>query len=168
VVDRTALGTYLNDHLAGSVAGLEAMDRLSDTNQHTSLGRAFDVLRHRAKNDQDVLRELLVLIQVPERTSAKTFAWIGEKVSRLKLGGDSDVDTDLALFEALETLTLGFYGRLALWHVLATISGELGSRFDFPGLARQVQSDLDVLEQFRLEAGAQALSQLNMQLTENG
>ncbi len=50
MVDRTALGIYLNDHLAGSVTGLEAMDRLSDTSQHTSLGRAIDVLRHRAKN----------------------------------------------------------------------------------------------------------------------
>lgn len=157
MVDRHALGIYLNDHLAGSVAGLEAMEHLSDTQKDTPLGRVMDALLQRANNDQKVLRELLVFIDVPERTTIGTLAWIGEKVSRLKLGSDSDSSNSLMLFEAIEALTLGFYGRRALWHVLAAISGALASRFDFPALARQVEADLDVLEQFRLEAAGQAL-----------
>lgn len=158
VVDRHALGVYLNDHLAGSVAGLEAMERIADTQQDTPLGRSMDALVHRANNDQNVVRELLVFIDVPERSTIGALAWVGEKVSRLKLGSDSDTSTPLMLFEALEALTLGFYGRRALWHVLAAISGTLASRFDFTALARQVEADLTVLEQFRLDAAGQALT----------
>ena len=158
MIERVALGIYLNDHLAGSVAGLEAMERLRDAHQDTPLGRALDVLRRGAQHDQDVLRELLLSIDVAERSTHKTLAWIGEKVSRMKLSVDSEDAGDVSFFEAIETLTLAFRGRIALWTMLATIGPELRSRFDFSGLARQVEAHLAVLEAYRLAAGRDALT----------
>jgi hypothetical protein len=62
-------------------------------------------------------------------------AWLGEKVSRVKLrrraaGG-------LGTFEALEALALGILGKLALWRALAVIAavdGRLGG-MDFDHLS---------------------------------
>ncbi|MBC7841612.1 MAG: hypothetical protein H7099_04845 [Gemmatimonadaceae bacterium] len=140
------------------MAGIEAMERLSDAQHDTPLGRALDVLRHGAQHDQDVLRELLLAIDVAERSTHKTLAWIGEKMSRMKLGAESEAEADVSSFEALEALTLGFHGRIALWSMLAKIGPDLRSTFDFDGLSKQVQAHLTVLEQYRLEAGQEAFT----------
>ena len=42
------LGIYLNDHLAGSAAGLELAEKLRDQNQATELGKLMEALRQGA------------------------------------------------------------------------------------------------------------------------
>lgn len=54
------LTTYLNDHLAGSVAARELVDRLTRLSQGTERDKMFVALRADIKEDQEVLKQLLV------------------------------------------------------------------------------------------------------------
>jgi hypothetical protein len=54
-----ALITYLNDHLAGSVAAVELVERATHAHEETELGRFFQGLGEEIKADQETLRDLL-------------------------------------------------------------------------------------------------------------
>ena len=99
-LDELTLATYLNDHLAGSVAGL----------------------------------------------------------ARLKIGAGENDDSGLMLFEALEALSLGFFGRMSLWRILAVVQADLPLRIDFDALATRASRHLADLEGARVAAGLAALS----------
>jgi uracil-DNA glycosylase family 4 len=77
-------------------------------------------------------------------------AWLGEKVSRLKLrhhAGDG-----LGLFESLEFLSLGITGKLKLWRALevATTSNPRLRGLDFHQLAARAETQHAQVEKWRL------------------
>jgi hypothetical protein len=158
MIDRDALAIYLNDHLAGSVAALRMMDRVSSFHGPSAIGETFRTLRRGVEADQAVLHDLLARIEAPESVIAKAAGWMGERVSRLKLGVDRADDSGVMLFEAIEALTLGFHGRHALWNLLATLEGDLRSGHDFGRLGRETAAQITLLEQMRLDVGAGALT----------
>ena len=53
------VATYLNDHLAGSVAALELLDQLIETHEGKPLSSFFQELRADVRKDQEVLRMLV-------------------------------------------------------------------------------------------------------------
>jgi len=95
-----------------------------------------------------------------ESAAARAVAWAGEKLSRLKIGTGEHDSSGLKLFEALEALALGFWGRGTLWRTLDRVRQEapLPDTIDFARLARQAAAQLDELEAVRLEAGIVALT----------
>src|SRR5258708_9796676 len=58
-VNTKHLGTYLNDHLAGSMAALELFKQLKSTNAGTPRGQVFADLLQEIEQDQTPLRDLL-------------------------------------------------------------------------------------------------------------
>lgn len=158
--DRAALQVYLNDHLAGSVAALELMTRICAAHPDCRLGAMLGTLRTEVEEEQALLRVLLVSAGGAESTMAQAVAWLGEKVSRLKVGPGGTGDSGLMLFEALELLTLGFGGRRALWQTLAELERVTGIRAatDFGALVRRTEQHLSDLEGLRLEAAMTALT----------
>src|ERR1700716_2931449 len=54
-----ALGVYLNDHLAGSVAGVDLLDQSRDHNKGTPLGAFLDALLEEIRADQQALEALM-------------------------------------------------------------------------------------------------------------
>jgi hypothetical protein len=62
-VSSKTLTTYLNDHLAGSVAALELLDHLADLHLNPDRKRFFSGLRVEVEQDEDDLgdRQLRVL-----------------------------------------------------------------------------------------------------------
>jgi hypothetical protein len=84
-------------------------------------------------------------------------AWMGEKVSRLKLKhGRGD---GLGPFEALEFLVVGIHGKWALWRAL-TLVAVCDPRFqatDFEQLAMRARNPHDKVEARRLESARSAL-----------
>ncbi len=58
-VSAEVLATYLNDHLAGSVAALELVDRLTRLCRGTEREKIFRTLRTEIEEDQEVLKQLL-------------------------------------------------------------------------------------------------------------
>jgi hypothetical protein len=116
------LRTYLNDHLAGSVAALELLDHLADLHPDPDRKRFFTGLRAEVEEDQKVLQLLLEKVGGKESTVRKAAAWLTEKIGQAKLQLDDLGDGQLRALEAIEALGLGIQGKLALWRALAAVA----------------------------------------------
>lgn len=110
--------TYLNDHLAGSVAAIELVDHLRHACRGTERERLLATLRVDIEEDQQVLRMLLHQAGGTESKVRKAAAWLTEKLGQAKFALDDTGSGELRWLEALETLGLGIQGKLALWHAL--------------------------------------------------
>lgn len=159
-IDRDSLHTYLNDHLASSVAAIDLMGRIANAHAGTPLGNTLARLQGEVSVEQATLRTLVEDVGGTESAAARAVAWAGEKISRLKIGPGEHDASGLKLLEALEALALGFWGRGALWRTLDRVRQEapLPGTIDFAALARQAATQLDELEVVRLEAGLVALT----------
>jgi hypothetical protein len=115
------LNEYMNDHLAGSVAALELLDRLIEVSEGKPLERFSRDLRKEIETDQETLKELMAKLGAKESAVRKAGAWIMEKLSRAKipLSKKEDGEGEMGLFLALEALALGITGKRMLWRALA-------------------------------------------------
>ena len=147
------LSDYLNDHLAGSVAAVELLDRLVETYTAKPLERLFRELRDDIRADQGQLEELIAKLGIKESTVRKAGAWIAEKISRPKIDLDADSKSDLGLFLALETLVLGITGKRSLWRALGAASRAVPelARLDYSGLDKRAIDQCERVEARRLE-----------------
>lgn len=112
------LHTYLNDHLAGSVAALDLLDHLIKSSSDPDWAAFFRELKDDIAADQEALRSLLAKVGGEESTPKKALAWLAEKVGHLKLQSVAQ-DNPAGLHQALEGLSLGITGKRALWRSLA-------------------------------------------------
>lgn len=146
------LGTYLNDHLAGSVAALELADRLTQISRGTERERVFVALKADIKEDQESLKRLLAGLGGKESKARKAAAWLTEKIGEIKLEVDDTGNGQLRLLEALETLALGIQGKMGLWRALGAASARAPElrQLDFPQLERRASEQFDRVEAQRL------------------
>ncbi len=103
----TQLTTYLNDHLAGSVAALELLGDLVAHPAAPDDPQFFGALRREIAADQEVIRALLQELGSGESALRKAAGWLAEKVTSLKLRWDDPDNDGFRRFEALEALALG-------------------------------------------------------------
>jgi hypothetical protein len=152
-----ALGTYLNDHLAGSLAAVEMVERAIEENRGDPLATSLAEVVAAIREDQAVLRRLLERLGVSESPLKKAGAWLAEKAGRLKLGDTGD--GPLPRFEMLEALSLGILGKLALWRALQRIADRYPAvaELDLMTLERRAREQHERVEAHRLEAAAGAL-----------
>ena len=79
------LTIYLNDHLAGSVAALELVDRLIETYKGKPLEQFFKDLRSEIDADQGELQDLIEKLGEKESPVRKAGLWVAEKFSCAKI-----------------------------------------------------------------------------------
>src|SRR5919201_5518082 len=103
--------TYLNDHLAGSIAAVALLEDLIERYSGQPLQSFFVELRREVKADQDVLRKLLGDAEEKESFARKFLAWIAAKLARNKFKLAGDEIGGVGLVQAFETLTLGIRGK---------------------------------------------------------
>jgi hypothetical protein len=141
------LHTYLNDHLAGSVAAIELLD---DLIEHHSEDRPFRDLRDEIQVDQGTLRDLIRKLGAKESAMRKAGAWLVEKFSRVKIG---DADDSAGLLQALEALALGITGKQLLWRSMAAIAPKFPALqgTDFSELETRAHDQFERVETLRLE-----------------
>src|SRR6266705_2089102 len=78
------LGIYFNDHLGGSIAGVEVAEKLRSKNEGTPFGTALAGLVLEVKEDRATLENLMDRLGI-ERNPAKQAAGRGlEKLGRLR------------------------------------------------------------------------------------
>ena len=118
--DRRHLAVYLNDHLAGSMAGIELLMTLERT--HVEIEPALAALRVDIEQDQTELKALMVRLNIAESGVRKIGGWLLEKTTQLKMRIDDRPGGVLHLFESLEALSLGIEGKLALWRTLKAVA----------------------------------------------
>ena len=153
------LTTYLNDHLAGSVAAIELLDHLRKISKGTEREPLFSALRSEIEEDQKVLKELLRNLGEPQSRVRQAAAWLSEKVGEAKLKLDDPGSGELRLLEALEALELGIMGKLALWRALGVAAERVPQigRLDLAGLKRRAQDQQARVETERLKVARVAL-----------
>ena len=125
-----AIVTYLHDHLAGSHFAIELLDLLSEQYRGDELGDFAVALNAEIKEDQEKLKRIIELVGSTRVDLAEITGWLGEKASQFKLRRDKS-QRGVGTFEALEILTLGIRGKLALWQVLPIIREMDGRIPDF-------------------------------------
>lgn len=156
-IDRL-LSIYLNDHLAGSILGVELVRRAAGNNMGTALGHALDSLAREIEEDRRDLEEIMAEVGVKRNPLKSSIAWATEKGGRLKLNGRLLGYSDLSRLLELEALSLGVEGKLSLWRSLKRIApSTLGlSISDLDRLMKRAKDQRDRLETLRLEAVEQA------------
>src|SRR5215212_901048 len=155
-----ALTAYLNDHLAGSAAGVELASKLRDNNQGTELGRAMVALHHDISEDRDTLESLLGQLELDRHAVKEAAGWMLEKVSRLRLNPALTGSTELTQLMETEALSLGIEGKLAMWLALKEVAAadpRLAGT-DYDRLIERARGQRGALEPHRLAAAAAALS----------
>jgi hypothetical protein len=159
-VSKEDLITYLNDHLAGSVAGLELLDHLLQLQRGNPAEAELQAVRTEVEEDQKLLQTLLHEVGGAESRVRQAAAWFSEKVGRVKLRFDDGGSGELQSFEALEALALGIQGKAALWRALGAASTRVPimRHMDFPALQRRAQSQFERVDRLRLQKAASALS----------
>jgi signal transduction histidine kinase len=145
------LHTYLNDHLAGSVAALELLDHLFEQHEGHPLGIFFRDLRTEISTDQETLRTLIRKLGAEESGVRKAGAWIAQKIGQMKIGS-AGADDRFGLVQALEALALGISGKKLLWRLLDAIAphvpGLQGT--DFRRLEMRAEEQITRVEAERL------------------
>ena len=151
--------TYLNDHVAGSVAAVELLDHLIDL--HSGADRELlTELRTQVQEDQRVLQQLLHTLDGKESPIRKAAAWLTERLGQVKLRIDDTGNGELRMLEAFETLALGIQGKLSLWRALAAVGDRLPvlASLDLSRLQMRASDQFNRVERLRLKAAERALS----------
>jgi hypothetical protein len=153
------LGIYLNDHLAGAIAGWELAKRATKNNKGTPLEGFLSRLATDIDEDRQYLEILMERLGIRKDRLKDTAAWVAEKVGRLKLNGKLFGYSDLSRLVELEGLSLGVEGKLALWRNLSLIRDRhpalAGDRLD--ELIGRAETQREELERVRLEAARAVL-----------
>jgi hypothetical protein len=148
-----SLAVYLHDHLAGSNFAVELLEFLRDDHGGEWLGEAAAGLLAEIEEDRTILKGIIASVGSDVPITKEAAAWLGEKLSEMKLRRGA-----FGTFEALEALALGILGKLALWRALETITpGDARlSGVDFSELAGRARQQHSRAEQLRLQAARSA------------
>lgn len=155
-MDKKLLGIYLNDHMAGSVAGVELAKRARGNNEGSALGDFLATLVDDIERDREALARVMEHHGVGADPLKRTVAWAAEKAGRLKLNGRLTGYSPLSRVVELEGLMLGVTGKLGLWRALDASGAEAPAGIDFKQLAASAERQRDELEGWRVRAAQEA------------
>jgi hypothetical protein len=153
----TRLATYLNDHLAGAQFAIRLLEHLRESNAGEPIGNFAAKLLVDIEDDRTVLQGIAQRFGGQPNPLKEAAAWLAEKASRLKLRLGSDAE--IGRFEALEALSLGVLGKLALWRALEAVANTNTQLrgIDFDRLSARAESQHSEIEAYRLTAAQNAL-----------
>jgi hypothetical protein len=159
-MDDKLLGIYLNDHLAGSTAGLELARRTAKNNAGTVYESFLRDLVQGIEEDKVELERIIESLGIANDKLKVAGAWMAEKAGRLKLNGQLTGYSPLSRLWELEGLKLGVTGKLSLWKSLKQVADH-DSRLaitDFDKLIARAEEQIAGLEEQRLSAAGEALT----------
>ncbi|WP_165250472.1 hypothetical protein [Paludisphaera soli] len=154
------LATYLTDHMAGSTAALELLERLKAEYEGDPVAATATRLIAEIGDERKVLDGLAERIGASVTLPRKAASWITEKAAQLKLLYDDPKGGPLRHLESFEALSLGIEGKRLLWRALATASARRRELVgpDYDGLVAQAEDQRRRVEAHRLAAAAEALT----------
>jgi bacterioferritin (cytochrome b1) len=154
MIDEGPLGNYLQDHYAGSAAGIELFRRAAAQQTDPVTRTALTAMVEDVENEREVLQRFLESINARPDPLKNASAWLAEKLGRLKPNGELLHRSALSDVVELEALRLAVEGKAAGWRVLRRLS-EIEDRFSSAELDRLLASaeqQIDRLEELRLAA----------------
>ncbi len=154
----TFLAIYLNDHLAGSTAGVELARRARGSNEGSELGAFLTTLTAEIEEDRATLEEIMDAVGAGRDRLKVAAGWATEKAGRLKLNGRLLGYSPLSRVVELEGLSLGLEGKKALWRMLRSLDDTRLAAFDFDALIARAERQREGVERRRLDAGREELA----------
>lgn len=153
------LAIYLNDHRAGSVAGLELAKRTLDNNKGTEYEAFLAQLVEDIREDQSMLDRIIERSGISRSPVKPGLAWATEKVGRLKLNGALTGYSPLSRLIELEGLKLGVEGKLCLWRSLrsARPAEAAVTEEELDELIARAEAQVEAVEEHRVKAAQVAL-----------
>jgi hypothetical protein len=147
------LGVYLNDHLAGSTAGLELARRLA----RNEAGWAGELTRIAEEIDEDrvALQDVMRTLGVKAQLYKPWLAWVGEKATRLKPNRRLTSRSPLSRVIELETMRLGVLGKGMGWRALRESGDPRLPAERLDRLIERADRQADDLEKLRQRAAAE-------------
>jgi hypothetical protein len=154
MIDKERLGTYLQDHYAGSSAGIELFRRAAHQQSDPVARTELTAMVEEVENDRATLERFLAAANTKPDPVKNAGAWVAEKLSRLKPNGELLHRSPLSDVVELEALRLAVEGKAAGWRVLRRLA-EDDHHFDKSELDRLLSSaanQIDRLEKLRMAA----------------
>ncbi|MDQ3945862.1 MAG: hypothetical protein M3357_12060 [Actinomycetota bacterium] len=150
------LNVYLNDHLAGSIGAIEITKRCAAENAGTEQGQFLQNLLVELEEDKQTLEGIMDAVGASRNQVKQAGAWLGEKLTRLKLGTSQK---DLGNLLSVETLCMGVQGKIYLWISLGKVAAdhEALAGMDFDALLQRARAQQDGLERQRVGLAQAAL-----------
>jgi hypothetical protein len=149
------LETYLQDHLAGSRFALNLLSDLRSQSLAPAAAALAAELQDEIEADREVLERMIANLGSGPHVLKEFSAWLAQKTGRLKFS----VGDLFGIFEAVEFLCLGVWGKRALWQVSLSLQ-QSQSKFpeiDFTELIHLAERQHLALEKLRMELGLQVL-----------
>jgi hypothetical protein len=156
-MNRSLLGIYLNDHLAGSTAWVELARRLARREGEWAGGGRLERLAEEIEQDRAALLEMMAALGEPVRHAELWVAWLGAKLGRVKLNGRVIARSPLSRLVELEVMRLGVEGKVAGWRTLRARAAA-DARLDVEKLDELIasgRSQSTRLERLRTRAAAE-------------
>lgn len=145
-LQRDILGLYLSDHLTGSTAGLERVQRMAEVYADTDLGPDLANIAAEIEDERTFLKELIDSLELRRRPYRQAAAWVGEKVGRLKLNERLTGSPMTPLLET-ELMRSAVMGKLGIWQTLAELAPDLALPAElFEALADQARQQATTFE----------------------
>ena len=159
-MDEKRVRIYLEDHLAGSTAGLELAKRAAKANKENEYGRELREFIEQLHQERSILDNLLKSFGGRPNPVKQGGAWVGEKLGRLKLNGSITGYSPLSRLVELEGLVIGVAGKLELWRSLIAASDRESrlSDVDLKRLARQAEVQRKMLKALHDRAAREAFA----------
>jgi hypothetical protein len=152
------LRIYLQDHHAGSSAGLELARRIRGSNDGNDYGEALAKIVDDIAADQKSLESIMDDLGFGTDRVKDLGAWALEKVGRLKMNGQVTGYSPLSRVVELEGLMTGITGKIGLWVALLQLAPE-EPRLDTARLERlreRGESQRAAVEELRERAAREA------------
>jgi len=140
--------------------GVALARKLRSRFEGTERGGFFTQLAGDVKADLDSLDVLMASIQVRQNMAKQAGAWLGERVSRLKLNPWFNGSERLTVLLEIEMLALGVEGKLSMWRSLLAIADSTPELKAAPldELVTRAEQQRSGLEQERLRETLAVLS----------
>lgn len=155
---KDALASYLNDHLAGSAAALDLLQRMRDANEGNEVGETVADLHEAIEQDGAALETIMETLDVDVSSLRQAGGQAVEKVSRVKLDEWATGDRDLSLLLETEALALGIEGKMAGWCSLKQLPASRLDDVDLDGLIGRARQQRATVEELRLAAARAAFA----------
>jgi hypothetical protein len=152
------LGSYLNDHLAGSVGALELLEHWKHVHEGKRLGVFFSEMEAEIRSDQHTLQNVMRSLEIDESNVRKAGAWAAEKAGRARVMIAGDEPGSLGLVLTLEGLVMGVTGKKLMWRGLAANEFPQLNGYDFEELQCRAEMQIERIEAERIRAVAQAFA----------
>ncbi|MFD2255926.1 hypothetical protein ACFSSA_04485 [Luteolibacter algae] len=127
------LESYLNDHLAGSSAGILMTQRLLENTVDEEEREFFQSLLEKIENDRGQLEQVIESLELKLHGAKQTMSGMFARIGLWRMDFNGLRIGELGKFELLELLILGIQGKGLLWNVLGDISVSYPSleKYDF-------------------------------------